>query len=400
MPVVAARVGKEALAAEAVRSHIDGWFWDAAATSGVRPVGAPEVEWDDPPRASGDVQVPGDGAGRAAAEARRTWTTLEVGEATAVRCRASSSTRELERMRDAGAELVPASADGRSEAGDTLVLDLVGEGGGEGAVRAPRLRRRARGSAVSPTSSRTRSRACRRAGRRRSSSSSTREQRAPSTVTVKEIKEKVLPELDDELAASLSEFETLAELRADIEARLKEQLEAELEARFRAGRARRRRRADRRSRGSSRSSSAAPPRCSRPSRGRSSRRASSAERLSRRRPGRRPRRCRRARVPRRSARSSASSCSRRSSAKLGHRGRRRGDRGADPRGGRARRARTPTRPSQAMRERGGFEQIRGDLRLRKALDEIVARRQEDPGGAGAGAREALDTREGEGRLAA
>ena len=53
------------------------------------------------------------------------------------------------------------------------------------------------------------------------------------TVTVKEIKEKILPELDDELARSASEFETLAELRADIEARLTEQLEEELSARFR-----------------------------------------------------------------------------------------------------------------------------------------------------------------------
>jgi trigger factor len=53
-------------------------------------------------------------------------------------------------------------------------------------------------------------------------------------VTVKEIKEKVLPDADDELARSVSEFETIAELRADVEARLREQLEAELDAGFRA----------------------------------------------------------------------------------------------------------------------------------------------------------------------
>ena len=39
------------------------------------------------------------------------------------------------------------------------------------------------------------------------------------SVTVKEIKEKVLPELDDELARSASEFDTLDELRAEIEER-------------------------------------------------------------------------------------------------------------------------------------------------------------------------------------
>src|SRR5262249_48693401 len=37
------------------------------------------------------------------------------------------------------------------------------------------------------------------------------------TATVKEIKEKVLPPLDDDLARSASEFETFAELRADVE---------------------------------------------------------------------------------------------------------------------------------------------------------------------------------------
>ena len=51
--------------------------------------------------------------------------------------------------------------------------------------------------------------------------------------TVKEIKEKVLPALDDELARSTSEFETVAELRADIESRLRAQLELEVEATFR-----------------------------------------------------------------------------------------------------------------------------------------------------------------------
>ena len=54
-------------------------------------------------------------------------------------------------------------------------------------------------------------------------------------LTVKEIKEKVLPELDDELARAASEFETLEELRADLEQHLREQLEEELEASFREG---------------------------------------------------------------------------------------------------------------------------------------------------------------------
>ena len=53
-------------------------------------------------------------------------------------------------------------------------------------------------------------------------------------VTVKEIKEKVLPPLDDDLARAASEFETLDELRGEIESRLHEQLEDETEGAFRA----------------------------------------------------------------------------------------------------------------------------------------------------------------------
>jgi trigger factor len=52
-------------------------------------------------------------------------------------------------------------------------------------------------------------------------------------LTLKEVKERVLPGLDDELARSASEFDTLADLRADLEERLREQLEEELETAFR-----------------------------------------------------------------------------------------------------------------------------------------------------------------------
>jgi trigger factor len=50
---------------------------------------------------------------------------------------------------------------------------------------------------------------------------------------VKAVKEKVLPPLDDDLARAASEFETIADLRADIERRLGEDLETEAEAVFR-----------------------------------------------------------------------------------------------------------------------------------------------------------------------
>jgi trigger factor len=54
------------------------------------------------------------------------------------------------------------------------------------------------------------------------------------TVQLKEIQEKVLPPVDDELAKAATEFDTLDELHGEIESRLRGQLEAELEAQFRA----------------------------------------------------------------------------------------------------------------------------------------------------------------------
>src|SRR5262249_561544 len=52
-------------------------------------------------------------------------------------------------------------------------------------------------------------------------------------VEVKEVREKVLPELDDDFAAEASEFETLAELREDIGRRVSEAMEERAEQDFR-----------------------------------------------------------------------------------------------------------------------------------------------------------------------
>ncbi len=59
-------------------------------------------------------------------------------------------------------------------------------------------------------------------------------QQATFTVTVKEIKEKIVPELDDAFAADVSEFETLDELRNDIRERLQAAAEAGAQREFRA----------------------------------------------------------------------------------------------------------------------------------------------------------------------
>ena len=57
---------------------------------------------------------------------------------------------------------------------------------------------------------------------------------AQFTVTVKEIKEKVVPELDDQFAADASEFETITELRDDLRTRMLTAAEGSVEHDFRA----------------------------------------------------------------------------------------------------------------------------------------------------------------------
>jgi hypothetical protein len=47
-PVLVKRIGKERIYAEAVDSHISGWFWNAAATTRIRPVEQPRYEYELP----------------------------------------------------------------------------------------------------------------------------------------------------------------------------------------------------------------------------------------------------------------------------------------------------------------------------------------------------------------
>ena len=224
VPVVIARVGREAVWQEALRGHLDSWFWSAAENSGIRPVASPEVEFDDLPADGGTFKFSATVSVLPKPQVAD-WTMLEIPFAEA-EVPAELVDLELERLRESVAELAP--VEGRAVAqGDTVVLDIVGEGvppqrdyvtevGADRLVNEiddalPGMKR----------------------GETRTVEIQGQEGPLPVEVTVKEAKEKVLPELDDELARSASEFESLAELRAEIESRLLEQLTEELEIRFR-----------------------------------------------------------------------------------------------------------------------------------------------------------------------
>src|SRR5712691_3378674 len=78
MPVLLARVGKERLYAEAVESHIGGWFRNAAVDSRIRPVANPEYEYDLPESPDSSFSFRATVAVQPKIEVAD-WTKLEVG---------------------------------------------------------------------------------------------------------------------------------------------------------------------------------------------------------------------------------------------------------------------------------------------------------------------------------
>src|SRR5579875_1949836 len=214
--VLIQRVGRERLLSEAVESHIGGWFWSAAAQTRLRPVEQPQYEFELPASAEEDWEFTATVAVQAKPELPD-WTQLEVGVAD-VEVPEELVEQELDELRSTIAELVP--VEGRPVApGDTVVVDLVSAGGD---TRRDYVVELGRGAVVEEIEE----------GLVGLGPGETTQiafeladgTRQTVTATVKEIKEKVLPPLDDELARAGSEFETLAELRADVEARLRELL--------------------------------------------------------------------------------------------------------------------------------------------------------------------------------
>jgi trigger factor len=224
--VLVQRVGKQRLMTEAVESHIGGWFWNAAARTRLRPVEQPQYDFELPDSADEDWEFTATVAVQARPELPD-WKELEVGIVEA-QLPEELVEQELDALRSTVAELVP--VEGRPVAAeDTVVLDLVSPGG---ETRRDYVVELGRGAVVEEIEQGVVGMA---AGETKEIDFELAEgARQTVTVTVQEIKEKVLPPLDDELARAASEFETLAELRGEIESRLHGQIEEEVEAQFRA----------------------------------------------------------------------------------------------------------------------------------------------------------------------
>jgi trigger factor len=225
LPVLVSRVGRERIYSEAIESHIGGWFWSAASSSRIRPVSEPRFDFEMPSSSEQGWQF----SAEVDVQPRpklADWRALEVGRADS-ELPEGLVEHELDVLRSSVAELVPVGDRPVAET-DTLVIDVVtadGETERDYVVElgtdrlAPEIEQGLVGM---------------QAGETKQIDFDLEEGRSSSvTVTVKEIKEKQLPPLDDELARTASEFGTLAELRESIERRLREELEEEVEASFR-----------------------------------------------------------------------------------------------------------------------------------------------------------------------
>ena len=225
MPVLMSRIGKERVYSEAIESHIGGWYGNAVARARIRPAEQPELDYELPDSDDTDWSFTATVSVLPKPEVAD-WTKLQVPYAEP-EVPEDYVDHELKVLRSTIAELSPVE-DRPAQQGDTVVIDLLSGDGGQHdyvvELGTGRLLPELEDQLVGMSVGETKDVELERPGE---------ESAAPVQVAMKEIKEKILPPLDDDLARSASEFDTLEELRSDVEGRIREQLDAEAGEAFR-----------------------------------------------------------------------------------------------------------------------------------------------------------------------
>lgn len=235
--IVLQRIGREAVLEEALRVALPEWYEQAMIQSGVTPVGDPKLDMPDPPEAGDPLDF-----------------TIEVGvrpEATLGDYKgievpkiepevpAEAIDSEVERMRESFAGLEPVER--AAGDGDFVLIDYAGEIDGEpfeGGAATDFLLELGSDTLIDGFNEQLTGVE---AGETRTVEVTFPDEyhaehlsgkEASFEVAVKEVREKTLPELDDDFAADNSDFDTLAELRSDIESRLLHSAEHQVEHEF------------------------------------------------------------------------------------------------------------------------------------------------------------------------
>jgi trigger factor len=237
--LVIQRVGFAAVLEEAIREALPEWYERALLASGVAPVGDPSVEVVSSPEGEGEPLAFKFQIGVRPKAKLGEYKGLEVGRAEP-EAPADLVDREVERIREGFARLEPVER--AAAEGDVLLIDfegLVDDRAFEGGTATDYLLELGGDQLVEGFEEQL-------AG---ASAGETREvevgfpedyraeeiagKDAVFKVEVKEVREKILPPLDDEFAAEASEFDTLEELRVDIGKRLAEVVGERAEQDFR-----------------------------------------------------------------------------------------------------------------------------------------------------------------------
>jgi trigger factor len=236
-PVVIKRIGREAVLNEAVQESLNGWYRAAIDDAHVVPVGDPELDLGDLPGEGEPLKFSIEIGVRPKATLGD-YKALEVGRRDPD-VPASAVQQELERLQERAAKLE--TVDRAAQRGDFVVMDFAGSvdgapfAGGEGRDQmvelgsgrlVPGFEEQLEGASGGEERTVTITfpedyQASQLAGKE-----------AEFAVTVREVKAKQLPPLDDELAAEAG-FDTLDELREDIRSRLGEAEASRIEAEFR-----------------------------------------------------------------------------------------------------------------------------------------------------------------------
>ncbi|MGE5281176.1 MAG: trigger factor [Chloroflexota bacterium] len=237
--LVVQRLGYGSVLQEAIRESLPRWYEEALLGSGISAVGDPDIEIVAAPEAEGDAFGFKFEIGVRPKAKLGEYKGLEVGRAEPEPSDEIVD-RELERMREAFARLEPVER--VAEEGDVLLVDFEGllEGKAfEGGKASDYLLELGGGQLIEGFEEQLIGAGAdeeRKVEVTFPDDYQTEElagQDAVFTVQVKEVREKALPELDDDFAGEASEFDTLDELRADIAERVGEVVDGRAEQDFR-----------------------------------------------------------------------------------------------------------------------------------------------------------------------
>jgi trigger factor len=236
--MVIQRLGREAVVEQALREALPEWYEQALIDSGVSPIGDPKLDVGDLPGQGEGLEFTIEVGVRPAAELGE-YRGLDVGRAE-IEVPDEGIDAEVERLRGAFGSLSPVERPAAE--GDAVVIDFAGTIDGEPfeGSNSKDFTIELGGEALLPEFDEALTGAS--AGDERTVEVVFPDDHSPErlagetatfTITVNEVREKNLPELDDDFASEASEFETLAELRESIRSRLAEVMERRAEADFR-----------------------------------------------------------------------------------------------------------------------------------------------------------------------